>query len=70
MYPKIVKTSAYGRVYEVEKGIFFPSVTTVLKYGLPTPEFLMKWMIEQSGGSYEKHLHHSGAASEIGPPIH
>ena len=70
MYPKIVKTSAYGRVYEVEKGIFFPSVTTVLKYGLPTPEFLMKWMIEQSGGSYEKHLHHSGEASEIGTTIH
>ena len=69
-YPRIIKEAAYGRVYEVADGIYFPSVTTVLKYGLPTPEFLMKWMIEQSGGDYQKHIHHSGEASEIGTAVH
>ncbi len=70
MYPRIVKTASYGRVYEVEEGVYFPSVTTVLKYGTPTPEFLMKWMIEQSKGDYARHLNHSGEASEIGTSIH
>ena len=69
-YPRIVKEAAYGRVYEVEPGTFFPSVTTCLKYGLPTPEFLMKWMIEQSNGDYQKHLHANCEASEIGTAVH
>jgi hypothetical protein len=69
-YPRIIKEAAYGRVYEVEPGVYFPSVTTVLKYGLPTPEFLMKWMITQSGGDYDKHLHANNEASEIGTCVH
>ena len=69
-FPNIVKGSVYGRVYEVEPGTFFPSVTTCLRYGLPTPEFLMKYMIEQSNGDYDKHLHHSGEQSEIGTAVH
>jgi|21_taG_2_1085346.scaffolds.fasta_scaffold04578_7 hypothetical protein len=69
-YPRIIRNAAYGRVYECEEGIFFPSVTTVLKYGLPTPEFLLKYMIETSRGSYERHLNHSGEASEVGTAVH
>ena len=70
MYPRITKTAGYGRVYEVEKGIFFASVTTILRYGLPLPEFLLKWMIQQSGGDYDKHLHANNEASEIGTAVH
>ena len=69
-YPRIIREAAYGRVYEVEPDTFFPSVTTCLRWGLPTPEFLMKWMIEQSNGDYQKHLHMSGEASEIGTAVH
>jgi len=69
-YPHIIKGSTYGRVYQVEKGLFFPSVTTVLKYGLPTQEFLMKWMIEKAEGNYDRYIRHSGEASEIGTAVH
>ena len=69
-YPRIIREAQYGRVYEIAEGAYVPSVTTVLKYGLPTPEFLMKWMIEQSGGDYQKHIHHSGEQSEIGTAVH
>ena len=69
-YPSIVPYTKYGRVYEVTKGVFFPSVTTVLRYGLPTEEFLLKWFIEQSKGDYQRHLQHSGLASEIGTFVH
>ena len=62
-YPRIVPSASYGRVYEVQEGIFFASVTTILKYGLPTPEFLMKWMIQQSQGVYQRHIPHSGEGS-------
>lgn len=31
------------RFYEVEPGIFYPSMTTVLGAGLPTPPHLVKW---------------------------
>ena len=44
-YPRIIREAKYGRVYEIAEGAYVPSVTTVLKYGLPTPEFLMKWMM-------------------------
>jgi hypothetical protein len=69
-YPRIVPNSTYGRVYEVDAGIFFASVTTILKYGLPTPEFLMKWMIQESQGNYQRHLQHSGEGSEVGTCVH
>ena len=69
-YPRIVPSSAYGRVYEVEPGLFFGSVTTILKYSLATPEFLMKWMIQQSQGDYERHIQHSGEGSEVGTAVH
>ena len=69
-YPRIVKGTSYGRVYEVDEGLYFPSVTTILNYGLPKQEYLMKWIIENSNGSYEKHLNHSGEASEVGTAIH
>jgi hypothetical protein len=69
-YPKIVPHTSYGRVYEISKGIFFPSVTTVLRFGLPTEEYLLKWFIEESKGDYQRHLQHSGQASEIGTFVH
>ena len=69
-YPRIVPHTSYGRVYEVSKGIFFPSVTTVLRFGLATEEYLFKWFIEQSKGDYQRHLQHSGEASEIGTFVH
>jgi len=69
-YPRIVKGSTYGRVYEVEENLFFGSVTTILKYGLPTPEWLFKYHIKTSGGDYDKYLRHSGEASEIGTAVH
>ena len=69
-YPRIIPSASYGRVYEVQQGIFFASVTTILKYGTPTPEFLMKWMIEQSQGDYQRHIQHSGEGSEVGTAVH
>ena len=69
-FPRIIPSSAYGRVYEVEPGVFFGSVTTILRYGLPLQEFLMKWMIENSQGSYQRHIQHSGEGSEIGTAVH
>tara|TARA_R100001463_G_scaffold28418_1_gene65117 strand:+ start:763 stop:1560 length:798 start_codon:yes stop_codon:yes gene_type:complete len=69
-YPHIIKNTAYGRVYQVKKGLYFPSVTTVLNYSLPKQEYLIKWIIENSEGSYERHLNHSGEASEVGTAIH
>ena len=69
-YPRIVPHTSYGRVYEVSKGIFFPSVTTVLRYGLVLEEYLLKWFIEQSQGDYQRHIQHSGEASEVGTQVH
>ena len=57
--PQIVPAAKYGRVYEIENGGFVPSVNTIINYALPTPEYLKKWQIEQSGGDYEKHLNNS-----------
>lgn len=68
--PKIVPNTTYGRVYEVEEGIFFPSVSTICKYGLPMDEFLFKWFLEQSRGDYDRHIRHNGEASEIGTYVH
>ena len=69
-YPRIINHTIYGRVYEVVKGIFFPSVTTVLRYGLPLEEFLLKYFIEQSQGDYQRHCQHSGQGSEVGTVVH
>jgi len=69
-YPRIVPYTIYGRVYEVIKGIFFASVTTVLRFGLPLEEFLFKWFLEESQGDYQRHLQHNGAASEVGTFVH
>jgi len=69
-YPRIVPGSAYGRVYEVEPNLYFGSVTTILRYSLATPEFLMKWMIQQSQGDYQRHIQHSGEGSEVGTVVH
>jgi len=69
-YPRIVPYTIYGRVYEVIKGIFFASVTTVLRFGLPLEEFLFKWFLEESQGDYQRHLQHNGAASEVGIFVH
>ena len=70
IFPRIERRSAYGRVYEVEENCYLPSVTTVLRYGTPTEEFLFKYMLVNSGGDYQKHLHFSGEQSEIGTAIH
>ena len=69
-YPHIIREAKYGRVYEVAPDVYFPSVTTVLRYSTPTPEFLLKWQIEKSNGDYNRHLNHSGEASEIGTAVH
>jgi hypothetical protein len=68
--PRIVPNTTYGRVYEVEEGIFFPSVSTLCRYGLPMEEFLFKWFLEQSRGDYDRHVHHNGEASEVGTFVH
>jgi sulfur relay (sulfurtransferase) DsrC/TusE family protein len=57
-------------VYEVEEGIFFPSVSTICRYGFPMDEFLLKWYIEQSRGDYNRHVRHNGEASEVGTYVH
>ena len=69
-YPRIIPYAKYGRVYEVSKGIFFPSVTTVIRYGMPLEEYLLKWYIEQSQGDYQRHIQHSGQGSEVGTKVH
>ena len=69
-YPKIIPNSVYGRVYEVEEGIFFPSVSTICRYGMPMDEFLLKWYIERARGDYDKHIKHNGEASEVGTFVH
>ena len=66
----MIREAAYGRIYEIAPETYVGSVTTVLKYGTPTPEFLMKWMITESGGSYDKHLNANSEASEVGTAVH
>tara|TARA_R100000655_G_scaffold25140_3_gene51070 strand:- start:738 stop:1535 length:798 start_codon:yes stop_codon:yes gene_type:complete len=70
MYPQIVPDTTYGRVYEVAEGIYFPSVSTIPSYGMPTDPFLLKWYIEQSQGDYDRHTKYNGQASEVGTFVH
>ena len=70
MYPSIVPDTTYGRVYEVAEGVFFPSVSTIPSYGMPTHPFLLKWFIEQSQGDYDRHTKYNGQASEVGTFVH
>lgn len=70
MYPSIVPNTTYGRVYEVAEGVYFPSVSTIPRYGLPLDEYLFKWFIEKSKGDYDRHIHQAGEASEIGTAVH
>lgn len=70
MYPRIVPDTTYGRVYEVAEGVFFPSVSTIPSYGMPTDPFLLKWFIEQSHGDYDRHTKYNGEASEVGTFVH
>tara|TARA_Y100001938_G_scaffold63590_1_gene88458 strand:- start:5942 stop:6781 length:840 start_codon:yes stop_codon:yes gene_type:complete len=70
LFPRIVPDTTYGRVYEVAEGVYFPSVSTICNYGMPTDEFLIKWYIEQSRGSYERHIKFNGEASEVGTYVH
>tara|TARA_R100000278_G_scaffold31387_1_gene28797 strand:+ start:244 stop:1041 length:798 start_codon:yes stop_codon:yes gene_type:complete len=70
MYPRIVPDTTYGRVYEVAEGVYFPSVSTIPAYGMPTAPFLLKWYIEQSQGDYDRHTKYNGQASEVGTFVH
>lgn len=70
MYPRIIPDTTYGRVYEVDEGIFFPSVSTIPSHGMPLSPFLLKWFIENSKGDYDKHAKYSSQGSEVGTFVH
>ena len=66
---KVVKGTRYGRFYDIG-GFYVPSVTTVTKYGCPTPHFLLKYIIKQSEGDYDKYLTKTSAALRVGSAVH
>ena len=70
MYPKIVKHTKYGRVYEVKEGVFFPSASTIASYGTPMPYHLLKWMVSESQGNYDLLRAKNSCASAIGTLAH
>ena len=53
---KLVEGTRYGRFYDIGDGIYVPSVTTVTRYGCPTPNFLLKYIINNAKGDYDKYL--------------
>jgi len=66
---KLVEGTRYGRFYDIG-GFYVPSVTTVTKYGCPTPHFLLKYMIKQSEGDYDKYLTKTSEALRVGSTVH
>ena len=66
---KLVEGTRYGRFYDIG-GFYVPSVTTVTKYGCPTPHFLLKYIIKQSEGDYDKYLTKTSEALRVGSLVH
>ena len=66
---KVVQGTRYGRFYDIG-GFYVPSVTTVTKYGCPTPHFLLKYIIKQSEGDYDKYLTKTSEALRVGSAVH
>ena len=66
---KVVEGTRYGRFYDIG-GFYVPSVTTVTKYGCPTPHFLLKYIIKQSEGDYDKYLTKTSEALRVGSLVH
>ena len=66
---KVVSGTRYGRFYDIG-GFYVPSVTTVTKYGCPTPHFLLKYIIKQSEGDYDKYLTKTSEALRVGTAVH
>lgn len=54
------------RFYEVEKGVYYPSVTTILEHGLPTAPELITWF--KQNGFMSDYLARS--AAEEGTTVH
>ena len=70
-WPAIEPSSKYGRVYRMgEDGPWFGSVSTICHYGVPMDEYLFKYIIEQSGGDYQKSVSFHSEAAEVGTCIH
>ncbi len=70
MYPKLISDALYGRFYEIEEGIFVPSSTTVIQYGTPMPFTLLKYIMKEADGDYEKYLNSSTIALTVGTDVH
>ena len=66
---KAVEGTRYGRFYDIG-GFYVPSVTTVTKYGCPTPHFLLRYIIKQSGGDYDKYINTTSEALRVGSAVH
>ena len=66
---KVVPGTRYGRFYDIG-GFYVPSVTTVTKYGCPTPHFLLKYIINNSGGDYDKYVNSTSEALRVGSLVH
>ena len=68
-YPKAVN-NVVGRLYEIEKDIFVPSVTTVIQWGCPMPIHLLNWIIKTSQGDPDKYWNVRNRDAQIGIDAH
>tara|TARA_R100000808_G_C2153381_1_gene163496 strand:+ start:85 stop:819 length:735 start_codon:yes stop_codon:yes gene_type:complete len=66
---KLVENTVYGRYYDIG-GLVVPSVTTVVRGGSPMPYFLMKHIIKNSEGDYDKYLSKTSEALRVGSLAH
>ena len=67
---KHVEGTRYGRFYDIGDGIYVPSVTTVTRYGCPTPNFLLKYIVNNTKGDYDKYLESNSEALRVGTAVH
>jgi len=70
MEPIKIHGTTNGRWYKFPNGEFVPSVTTVTSGGCPTPHYLLKWIIKEADGDYEKFKQQSGEAARNGTLVH
>ena len=70
MYPKLISDALYGRFYEIGEGIFVPSSTTVTQFGAPMSFTLLKYIMKEADGDYEKYLKSSSDALVVGTDVH
>ena len=68
-YPRIVDT-VYGRFYEVAESVYFPSVSTVTSYGTPLSFGVLKHIVKNADGDYEKYLKAETEALRVGTKAH